>query len=238
MTEWFERWFGEEYLALYPHRDEREAERVVALLERLDVVRAGTRVLDLACGAGRYLTALARRGARVFGLDLSLPMLHAAQRRGVRRLVRGDVRELPLRGESCDTVLNLFTSFGYFEDDAEHAAVLREVARVLHPGGWFVLDYLNAPEVRANLVARDSVEAGGRTIIQERRLSDDGRFVIKTIYQAGQGRSFMERVRLFERRDLEAMVTGAGLSVTAVYGDYEGGPHSDASERCLVVARR
>lgn len=237
MSEWFERWFGEEYLRLYPHRDEEEAERVVALLERLGVI-GESRVLDLACGAGRHLAALARRGATVTGLDLSMPMLRAAQRRGCRRLIRADVRELPIPGGTCDTVLNLFTSFGYFDDDAEHARVIREVARVLKPGGWFVLDYLNAPQVRAGLVPRDERRVSSATIVQERRITDDGRFVVKTIHVSGDGRSFMERVRLFARDELVALATDSGMTTDRVLGDYDGGAHHDASPRCIVVARR
>ena len=74
MSEWFEHWFGEEYLELYPHRDAEEAARVAELLEARGVVRPGARVLDLACGAGRHAMALAHRGARVVGLDLSTPL--------------------------------------------------------------------------------------------------------------------------------------------------------------------
>ncbi len=238
MTEWFERWFGDAYLALYPHRDEQEAERVVALLERLGVIGRG-RVLDLACGAGRYLEALSRRGATVAGLDLSLPLLRTARGRGAARLVRGDVRALPIGSGALDAVLNLFTSFGYFEDDAQHQRVLAEVARVLKPGGRFVLDFLNAPQVRATLVPRDERRVGGgeSVVVQERRISDDGRFVVKTIHLSGEGHSFMERVRLLERADLERMCAAAGLTVERVLGDYEGGPHGPLSPRCLLVAR-
>ena len=237
MTEWFERWFGEEYLALYPHRDVHEAERVVDLLERLDVVGKGT-VLDLACGAGRHLAALARRGARVLGLDLSLPMLRAARRLGQSHLVRGDLRQLPVRTATCDTVLNLFTSFGYFDDDRQHVQVLAEVARVLKPGAWFVLDFLNPPFVRATLVPRDERRIGGSGIVQERRLSEDGRYVIKTIRASGEGRSFIERVRLFERDELVSLLTARGLTVTTALGDYDGGPYAANSPRCILVARR
>jgi SAM-dependent methyltransferase len=236
VTEWFERWFGEAYLALYPHRDEEEAERVVALLERLGVIGRG-RVLDLACGAGRYLDVLARRGAMVAGLDLSLPLLRTARGRGARLLVRGDVRALPIASGAFDAVLNLFTSFGYFEDDAQHQRVLAEVARVLKPGGRFVLDFLNAPQLRATLVPHDERRVGESVVVQERRISDDGRFVVKTIHLSGEGHSFMERVRLLERADLERMCAAAGLTVERVLGDYEGGAYDRRSPRCLIVAR-
>lgn len=237
MSEWFEHWFGEEYLRLYPHRDEQEAEHVVALLARHGVVGAG-RVLDLACGAGRHLAAVARRGATVCGLDLSMPLLRTGRARGAGPLVRGDIRALPLRSAACDAVLNLFTSFGYFDDDRDHERVLAEVARVLRPGGRFVLDFLNAPQVKASLVARDERTHELGVVVQERSLSGDGRHVIKTIHLTGEGRSFMERVRLFDRAELEAMLARAGLVVQDVFGDYDGGPHTATSPRCLLIARR
>ena len=238
MSEWFERWFGEEYLSLYPHRDEDEAEHVVALLERCGIVRAGLRVLDLACGAGRHAPALDRRGATVVGFDLSLPLLRTARARTPGALVRGDMRALPFADGGFDTVVNLFTSFGYFEEDGEHERVLREVARVLRRRGRFVLDFLNAPLVRATLVPRDERSVGGRVVVQERGLSADGRFVVKQIHLRGEGRSFMERVRLYERKDLERLLAACGLAPVEVFGDYDGGPHGPSSERLLLLASR
>jgi len=238
VSEWFERWFGEEYLSLYPHRDEEEAERLVALLEARGIVRAGLRILDLACGAGRHTAALERRRAAVVGLDLSMPLLVSARHRARGALTRGDMRALPYRDGSFDAVLNLFTSFGYFEDDHEHEQVLRDVARVLRPGGRFVLDFLNAPAVRAQLVALDERSVGGRVVVQERSLSEDGRFVVKRIHLRGDGRSFLERVRLYDRAELERMLGAIGLVPLEVLGDYDGGPHGASSPRVLILAAR
>jgi len=238
MTEWFERWFGEEYLHLYRHRDEEEAEQLIELITSRGIARAGARVLDLACGAGRHAAALSRRGADVVGLDLSMPLLRTARQGGAGALLRGDMRVLGVRTASFAAVVNLFTSFGYFDDDDQHARVLREVARVLRPHGVFVLDFLNAPAVRASLVPRDERTSGATVVVQERRLSDDGRYVIKTIHLGGEGRSFIERVRLYERSDLESLLAAAGLVTEEAFGDYGGAPHTPASPRCLLLARR
>jgi SAM-dependent methyltransferase len=238
VSEWFEQWFGEEYLQAYPHRDDEDARRLLDLLDRVGVCRGAERVLDLACGPGRHLTALARSGAVVVGLDLSRALLHAARERGAGVLTRGDMRRLPFRARSFDAVLNLFTSFGYFAADAEHEAVLGEVARVLRPGGRFVLDFLNAPHVRERLVARDERHAGSITIVQERCISADGRFVEKSIHVSGEGRTFTERVRLLERADLEAMLGRQGIAVEIVAGDYDGAEHDRHSPRLLLVGRR
>ncbi len=237
MTEWFEEWFGEEYLHVYPHRDDAEAERLVRMLAERGI-GVGQAVLDLACGPGRHAAALARCGARVVGLDLSRALLFAARRRVGGPLVRGDMRRLPFRPAAFDVVVNLFTSFGYFASDAEHEAVLAEVARVLRPGGRFVLDYLNAPTVRAGLVPRDERVAGGSRVVQERHISDDGRYVVKSIHVSGDSRTFTERVRLFGRTELEAMLALRGIRPEAAAGDYDGGPHTQWSPRLVLIGRR
>jgi SAM-dependent methyltransferase len=238
VSEWFEHWFGEEYLDLYPHRDDRDAERAVALLASNGFVQPGQRVLDLACGAGRHAAALARCGARVVGLDLSLPLLLRSRRRTAAPLIRGDMRRLPLRDSAFEVVVNLFTSFGYFERDELHQLVLQEVARVLTRGGVFALDFLNATAVRAGLVPFEEGLVGDRLVAQERRVSKDGRFVLKAIHLSEEGRSYMERVRLFERRELETMLASAGLEPCGAFGDYDGVPHTSGTPRLILVARR
>ena len=238
MSEWFEQWFGEEYLSAYAHRDDEDAERLVGLLDVLGVAEPGHRLLDLACGPGRHTAALVRRGARVVGLDLSRALLDAAREAGAEQLVRADMRSLPFRNFAFDAVLNLFTSFGYFAEDAEHEAVLREVARVLRPGGRFVLDFLNAPAVRAGLVARDERTTGATTVVQERWFSPDGRFVHKRIQAGGDRPTFTERVRLYDRTELEAMMAAYGIRTIRAAGDYDGSRYGPHSARLILVGER
>lgn len=239
MTEWYERWFGEEYLRLYPHRDEEDAARLLALLAR-HVPIAGARVLDLACGVGRHAALFAARGARVVGFDLSMPLLAVGHRRygAAFAPVRGDMRALPFCVGAFDLVANLFTSFGYFTDDREHERVVREAARVLRPGGTFVLDYLNAAHVVASLVPRETQEMGSHQAAIERRVSADRRYVIKDIRLLEDGRRYQERVRLFTPEELERLFRRSGLHVQQQFGDYDGGPLERARPRAIFLAAR
>jgi len=236
MTEWFEQWFGEEYHALYPHRDDEDARRAVALIRSVISWRPGDRILDLACGPGRHAAELDRLGGHVVGFDLSRAMLRRARERTRARLVRGDMRALPFRDGSFVLAVNLFTSFGYFLDDAEHRLVVRQVAAALAPGGHFVLDYLNAEQVRRTIQL--SEQAKGRDVLVRRRIDSANRFVIKEIELRGRARSFQERVRLYGADELAALCVDAGLRVVARFGDYDAGAPGPNTPRVILVAAR
>lgn len=233
-SDWFEKWFGEDYLAVYPHRDSREADRVVEFLHGALVGKKIDRVLDLACGAGRHSRVLGRHWWTT-GFDLSETLLRLARREAHEACyVRGDMRLLPFRPSAFSLVVNLFTSFGYFSEEADHRAVLAEVAAVLPAGGIFVLDYLNAEQVVATLTPRDERRVNDLVIEQERSITADGRFVEKKITLRGKNKTFVERVRLFSRADLESLLEGAGFTVSEVFGDYSGAAWTPASDRTML----
>ncbi|MDQ3137104.1 MAG: class I SAM-dependent methyltransferase [Gemmatimonadota bacterium] len=236
MTEWFEEWFGDEYLRLYPHRDAVEAERAIALiLARVGFV-PGWRVLDVACGAGRHARALEVAGACCVGLDLSAAQLRVARTITGAPLVRADMRALPIRPGSIDLTLNLFTSFGYFDRDEEHVAALREMVATLRPRGWFVIDFLNAQLVRDRLVRRETQRVQGVDVEVERSVSPDNRYVCKTIRSDG-GRRFTERVRLFGADEIEAMLAKSSVTVRERFGDYDASPLRPESPRTLLLGQ-
>jgi SAM-dependent methyltransferase len=236
MTEWFEEWFGEEYLRLYPHRDQADADRAAALILARVGFGPGWRVLDVACGAGRHARAFEAAGARYIGLDLSAALLRVAQRVTGAPLVRADMRALPIRPRAMDLTVNLFTSFGYFEHDDEHVAALREMVGTLRPGGWFVIDFLNAAAVRARLVPRETQRVGGRDVSVGRSVSEDGRYICKTIDVPG-GARFVERVRLFEPDEMVAMLAAAGVKLQHGFGDYDASPLQPDSPRTILLGQ-
>jgi SAM-dependent methyltransferase len=236
MTEWFEEWFGEEYLQLYPHRDAAEAERAVALILERTAFTPGWRVLDVACGAGRHCRALEAAGARCVGLDLSMALLRVARRVTRAPLVRADMRALPIRPGSMDLTVNLFTSFGYFERDAEHTAALHEMVATLRPQGWFVIDFLNPAAVRARLVPRETRQLDGAEVAVARSVSVDGRYVCKTITTTG-GRRFTERVRLFSADEIATMLAEARVTIRHRFGDYDASPLGADSPRTILFGQ-
>lgn len=242
-ADWFRRAFGKDYLLLYAHRDEREAERQIRLLVRSVPFQPGQKVLDLACGPGRHVAALARRGARVTGVDLSAPLLAEARKRlraqGLRAtLARCDMRRLPAawRGR-FDGAVSFFTSFGYFETPEEDLQVLRGIRRALKPGGWWLIDLLNGASLPARFVPRSrwTLRSGGRVLrIDEERRIERG-FIVKRV-EIAEGRSrraHAERVRLYDARSFRRLLSRAGLRPSGACGDEKGGPLRKGSPRML-----
>ena len=240
---WFQRWFADElYLEVYSHRDAGEARQVVELFLRETALPLGANVLDLACGTGRHAFEFARHGHFVVAADLSATLLAVAQRKtqryaGLLTLVRADMRQLPFDG-CFDAIAQLFTAFGYFPSDEENASVFSEVHRALHPGGRYMLDFLNARAVLDDLRPRSEHTIEGGRVIQERHV-ENGRIVKDiTIETGGTTKHFQESVRLFERDELVAMLIGKGFEVERTFGTYEGLPFHSAAPRCILLARK
>ncbi len=237
---WWVSWFGEDYLELYPHRDLASARREVAFaLAHLDPDPMP--LLDLCCGAGRHSQRFAEKGFPPVGLDYSSPSLELARARGEDlRLVRGDMRSLPFADRVFRSVVNFFTSFGYFLPEAENVAVVTEIERVLAPGGRFLCDTFGRDSVIKSLVEEENRSAGEREYRIRRRWNPESRRVEKEIEvrHGGSTATFRESVRAYTAEELTAMFRGAGLAVEAAWGDFEGGPAGSDSPRLIVLARK
>lgn len=235
---WYKDWFGEEYLDLYSHRNAGEAERHIDFVEKLLGADRPSAILDLACGAGRHTAALRERRLRALGVDLSLTLLTRGE--GLPR-VCGDMRLLPFADSAFDTVLNFFTSFGYFESERENFRVLEEITRILQPGGRVLIDLFNTELVLAGLEPREEQEIAGRRVQIERWFDPATQRINKKIElfegDAEKG-SFLESVRAYRRDEVVIGMQWAGLEVSGVYGSFAGESFSPSSERLIVVARK
>lgn len=245
MSAWYEESFGEDYLRVYNYRDEQgathEVHEMISWL-RLD---PGAKVLDLCCGMGRHSLSLAEKGYDVTGMDLSEVLLNEARKEPEAdriRWVQGDMRELPFADGEFDAVVNLFTSFGYFEQDDEHIRVLKEIRRVLRPGGRFIIDFMNPPYVQRHLKPYTEREDDGLKI-EERRKIEDG-FVKKHITiipqngDGGEKREYDERVKLYTLERFTDMLAEAGLELEEVRGSYDEKKYEPDSPRMIFVGKR
>ena len=240
--------FDEDYLYFYdailtPERSDAETEAIV----QLGGLQPEMTVLDVPCGHGRLANRLASRGLSVTGLDSSKLFLDVARKdaadRGVEvEYVEGDLRAIPWEGR-FDTLLNWFTSFGYFDDDANRE-VLAGFRRALKPGGKLLLETIN----RERVLRLQQALPPGRiaTFVGERgddlmidKVSFDpatGCTVTeRIIVRAGRVRRVHFAVRTFTVPEIRDWVIGAGFAAFDALGS-DGEPYHIDSDRLVVVA--
>jgi len=247
MIPWYARSFGQEYLELYPHRDDIEAQADVQAIIALLAPPREEPLLDLGCGAGRHLLALHKAGFhRLSGLDLSPELLEIAKARiaalgaeGIE-LLRADMRHIPYV-EHFATVLSMFTSFGYFEKDEENKAVLATVSRALQPRGRFLMDYVNREWVIAHLIPKEELVRDAKHFWIERQVSEDQRRVekkVRIVSLGGEEKVFNESVRMYTPLEMEGLLNTTGFTGVQRYGSLQGVPHRAESPRLILVAEK
>src|ERR1700730_7851805 len=239
-SDWWRTWFGPSYLALY---DETLRERTPIEIDRLEALlalRPPLRILDLPCGQGRHALEVARRGYDVTGGDLSPFLLQVAEDRaradGVRvRWLEGDMRQ-PIAGERFDVVLNLFTSLGYFADEADDRKVVEAAAAMLVPGGRFLLEVINGERLMARFEEREWFTVGHAAVVERRSLDRTARRMIveRTVTTPHDTEVNLHAIRLYDGRDVSAILRSAGFGRVDLYGDWSGEPLT--SERLRGLA--
>ncbi len=239
--EWFEDWFDSSYYhILYQHRNHEEAAAFLERLMRHLQLQQSAHLLDLGCGKGRHSRFLAGLGFEVTGMDLSKNSIDFAQGFAHDKLhfIQQDMRtEMP--AERFDFVLNLFTSFGYFNQQSENLRVLQNVHKALKAGGGLVIDFLNAHKVVANLVKEEQKQLQGLQFDITRRV-EDGK-IKKTIAFEDKGEQFFfeERVQAIYLEDFRNLLKDSGFVLKEVFGNYALEKFEEQeSDRLLMIAEK
>jgi len=191
------------------------------LVTHLNVPPQAT-IWDLACGKGRHSIYLAEKGFDVTGTDLSVQSITAAREFEHKQLsfFQHDMRD-GFRINYFDYIFNLFTSFGYFDNDKDDLRVLKNVAKSLKNNGIFVMDFLNVHHVAANLVPEEIKVLSNVKFHITRNIADG--YIVKAISFETEGRQHQhqEKVRAFTLEELTHLFTQAGLSINKIFGDYQ-----------------
>jgi SAM-dependent methyltransferase len=241
---WYKEWFSSEnYLIVYKHRDESEAERLVELIVNNFNFKNETSVLDMACGAGRHAIEFAKRGFNVTAVDLSQTLLVEAEQNAAKTrveidFVHSDIRDFKIE-RKFDLVVNLFTSIGYFETDQENLDVIKKGYNFLGSGGYFVLDYFNKNYLIKNLVPKSLFSENGTKIIQTRSIKGDRVIKKITIEKDSGNEQFYESVRLYSYEEVVKMVESTGFRILEKFGDYNGQSYNkELSSRLIIFASK
>ena len=221
-NDWFESWFDTEYYhILYKERNDEEAQLLMDNLTQYLNLPEEARILDLACGKGRHAIYLNSLGYDVTGIDLSENSITEASTAANEKLhfKVHDMRETC--DEKYDVIFNLFTSFGYFDEDADNLKTLKAIHNSLTETGFAVIDFMNADYVIENLVPEEIKTVDAIDFHIKRTYKDGYIFKEISFEDKGKKHQYTERVQALRLADFEKMMEEAGIYLLDIFGDYK-----------------
>lgn len=234
---WYSSWFDTPfYHILYKDRNYEEAQSFMATLTSyLNIPEDGT-ILDLACGKGRHSVYLNRIGYDVTGLDLS-PQSIASAKQYENDTLHFDVHDMSQPySKQFDIVLNLFTSFGYFEDEEDNLNTVKSIKANLKPNGIGVIDFMNSEFVINNLKPDEIKTVDGIDFKLSRKYENG--YIVKDISfeAAGKEYNYFEQVKAFTINDFKKLFETAKVNLIDVFGDYKLNKfNNNESERLIMI---
>lgn len=249
--EWWQDVFGEKYLKTYADivTDDRAKIETDFLIEFVGPA-ASDRILDVACGHGRHANALAARGYTVTGIDQASSYIDIAKKNASDlatppTFAVADMRSLPFGGTEFDFIINMYTSFGYFDNESDNERVLAEIHRVLTNGGKFVLDLSNVYKRAVDFMdimgekVTMSVSNGLEVHATENFDPIASRWHSHVEWvEDGKDMSYDSNVRLFTPVEISSLLKKSGLTPVRFFGDFDGSQYRLESPRMIVVAEK
>lgn len=241
MKNWYATWFDTPYYhLLYKNRNQMEAGNFIEnLLQHLKPSKEAL-FLDVACGKGRHSKHIHQLGFNVHGIDLSEKSIKEASIFNNERLhfEQHDMREV-YRSNYFDYAVNLFTSFGYFDDVSDNQKAMDAMAKNLKKDGILVIDFMNAKKVCLNLVVKEMKSVDYIDFYIERKIKSG--FIQKDIQFTDKGKKhhFQEKVQALTLNDFSNLLQKAGLKIIDLWGNYEKNDFDVLkSNRLIIIAQK
>lgn len=235
LDNWYTSWFNTPYYhTLYKDRDYEEAEQFMENLTQKLGLTPGDKILDLACGRGRHSIKLHKLGFRVTGVDLSPKSIQHAKQfetAGLEFIVHDMCEPLDRKFAA---VFNLFTSFGYFEQEADNLRTIKAIKKELEPNGYGVIDFLNVPYSIANLVPKETKTVNGIEFNIQREYKN--KYIYKHIaFTDNQNYNYTERVSALTLEDFKRMFNEVGVKLKYTFGNYSLASYKAYSSPRLIL---
>jgi len=239
VIDWFADWFNSKYYhILYQNRDEKEAENFIQNLSQF--FKKEDKIIDIACGAGRHTLFLSKLGYHTTGIDLSEESIKFAKEKSKGKIPFEvwDMRKC-YKKQEFDVALNLFTSFGYFNNKEDDFSAIKAMSDNLKNDGILIIDFLNSKKVISNLIKTETKEINGVQFNISRKVEDG--FIIKNIeVNHNEDRfSFQEKVKALTKENFSEILTFAGLQIIDTFGNYKLDEFNhQTSDRLIIIAKK
>ena len=241
---WWQKFFDEHYLKVYEELEKRTSREVESIVKMMDL-KPKANILDLCCGYGRHSIELAQRGFKVTGYDLSDFFLQKAKKDSAAlglkiEFKKGDMRRLPFE-DRFDAVVNIFTSFGFFDTEKDDLKVLKGVCKALRKKGLFLLDLINREQQIRNFQRRRWRPERDFTMLEDNffDLFTSRLETTRTLlFQNGKRREYSISLRLYSFAEILNLLKKAGFVLESVYGDFDFTEYSLDSPRMILISRK
>ena len=237
--DWFTDWFNTPYYhILYNNRNDSDAQLFIKNITSFLKLKDGSHIADLPCGKGRHSIYLNSLGYKVTGGDLSENSINYAKEfeNDSLKFEIWDMRDS--LENTYDAIFNLFTSFGYFDDDKEDIKILNSIKSGLNKDGVFVFDFLNANKVKVNLVELETKVIENITFNIKREIKDG--FILKHISFSANDKDhfYTERVKYLDLPKMISYFKKVGFMLVEVFGDYNLSTFDEnTSDRLILIAK-
>jgi ubiquinone/menaquinone biosynthesis C-methylase UbiE len=246
VREWFENeaFWREMFPYMFDENRFAQAEEQVRKIMKLTGIRRGA-VLDLCCGPGRHSVILAKRGFQVTGVDrtrflLSKARRHAKSARARVEFIRSDMREF-VRPDAYKLALNLWTSFGYFDDKDEDRLVLRNLFSSLKKGGACLIDVFGKERMAKTVQPfHTSRHSDGTLLVEVHEIVDDWTRIRNEwiLIKDNRAKRFKFHQNVYSGTELKDLMLNAGFDEVKLFGDFDGRPYDLDAPRLVAVGRK
>jgi len=246
--DWTENFFGKYYLTIHKPLLTKQItlQEINFIIDILDLDENNF-ILDIPCGFGRHSIPLAEKGFNVIGIDNNDEFLSLANRiKNTRNLkninfIKEDMQNLDYKNK-FDAIINLFTSFGYYDDEVNFD-ILKRMSKSLKKGGKLLIEFLNREwtiiNTRINnqvwvvypnnivFLANNNFDVFTGRWISEQKVVDNGEIFNQS-----------ENIRLYSYVEMNKMLNELGLEIITSYGDYDKSPYTSDSTKMIILAEK
>lgn len=238
---WYQNWFNTPYYhILYKQRNFEEAAEFIDSILNFIKPAPSAKFLDVACGRGRHAIYLNKKGFDVTGIDISDASISEANKFKNEKLqfIVHDMRNV-FKHNHFNYALNLFTSFGYFNNDEENNVAIQSIAAGLKQDGMLVIDFINSKKAMNQLICSEQKNMEGITFDISKKI-ENGFFVKNISFKHGDKNfEFQEKVQALMPEDFKRYFNQNGLKMIHLFGDYRLNEFDEnSSDRLIMLVKK
>ncbi|MFH1701378.1 MAG: methyltransferase domain-containing protein [Candidatus Zixiibacteriota bacterium] len=242
-TDWWEKFF-DDFRPVFDSVPVKASNAVVRFAIKYLDLKPGQQVLDCPCGIGRTTILMARNGLKMTGVDFHQGYLDeldkkAAQKNLKIKTVQSDMRRINFENK-FHAVVNLWTSFGYFENESDNFLVLKKFYKALRPGGRLLIQAINRDYIIADFKESEWLRINRGYVLIKNNFDFRRSMIYGTWHFVKDGEESPQpmRIRAYSYHEMAAMFEKAGFVDVKGYGSPTGEEISSKNRSNFIIGTK